>query len=278
MAMGANRPGIPLNDGRTIPPIGFGTWKIRPNFNAKSTVLHAIKCGYRLIDTATIYGNEKGVGAAIHESGLQRKELFVTTKLWNEDQGYDSALKAFDRSLHQLGLEYVDLYLIHWPVPEKRLASWRALEEIYVSGKAKSIGVSNYTINHLEELKSVSNIIPAVNQIEFHPFLYKEQEELLRYCTEKGIAVEAYSPLAHGERLNDPVISEIAKVHIKTNAQIMLRWASQHGTIPIPKSMNKNRIAENIKIFDFSLSELEMRRINNLSDGMRTCWDPNLMR
>ncbi len=264
-----------LNNGQTIPPIGFGTWKILLNGRAKKAVANALKDGYRLIDTARIYGNEKGVGQAIRESDIDRSEIFVTTKLWNSDQGYDSGLKAFDKSLSRLGLDYVDLYLLHWPVAGKRLDSWRALQEIYKSGRSRSIGVSNFTVKHLQELINSSGTMPVVNQIEFHPFLYKDQLPTIKFCQDHGIVVEAYSPLAHGHRMKDPVIAEIAKQHGKTNSQVMLRWCIQHNTIPLPKSDNPNHIRENFDIFDFELSDADMENINKLSDGTRTCWDPN---
>lgn len=268
---------VPLNTGDYLPAIGFGTWKIRLNGNAKRAVATALKAGYRLIDTARIYGNEKGVGAAIAASGLKREDLFVTTKLWNADQGYDSAFKAFDESLGKLGLDYIDLYLIHWPVTGKRSDSWRALREIYKSGRSKAIGVSNYTVRHLQELMAESKVVPAVNQVEFHPFIYKDQRELLEFCKAHDIIVEAYSPLAHGERLNDDTITEIANKYNKTNGQILLRWAIQHGTVPIPKSSNPAHIQENLAVFDFELASRDMEALSNLSDGGRTCWDPSDM-
>lgn len=263
-----------LNTGAMMPPIGFGTWKILLNRHTKKAVLEALAAGYRLIDTARIYGNEKGVGAAVRESGLARKDIFVTTKLWNDDQGYDRALKAFDASMQKLGLDYVDLYLIHWPVSGKRHDSWKALRHIHQGGRAHSIGVSNFTIKHLEELMATSDVVPAVNQIEFHPFLYEEQQSLLEFCNRHKIVVEAYSPLAHGKRLHNRVIGDIAKKLGKTNAQIMLRWCIQKGTVPLPKSTTPKHIRQNIDIFDFELSEADVQTIDGLSDGTRTCWDP----
>lgn len=266
---------ITLNNGVKIPRVGFGTWKIRPSILAKRAVSEALETGYRLIDTARIYLNEKGVGQAIRGSGIPREQIFVTTKLWNGDQGYESALAAFDKSLKRLGLEYVDLYLIHWPVTGKRLDSWRALEEIYASGRAKAIGVSNFTERHLEELLSKSKIVPAVNQIEFHPFLYDEQRPTLEFCKKHDIQVEAYSPLAHGHGLDNLVLGEIANRHSKSTAQILLRWCIQKGAIPIPKSTDEKRMRENLNIFDFKLSEPEISKIDALSCNLRTCWDPN---
>ena len=263
-----------LNTGAQIPGIGFGTWKIRLNSSAERAVADALKAGYRHIDTARIYGNEKGVGRAIAASGIDRKDVFITTKLFNTDQGYDSALKAFDGSLERLGMDYVDLYLIHWPVTSKRQQSWKALEEIYKSGRAKAIGVSNYTVRHLEELLASASVVPAANQVEFHPFLYRDQEPLLKFCKAHDILVEAYSPLAHGKRLDEPALDQIAQEYGKSNAQILLRWASQHGTVPLVKSTHHERIVQNLQIFDFVLSRETMEAIDNLSDGTRTCWDP----
>ncbi len=262
-----------LNTGAKIPAVGFGTWKIRP---ARKPVTEALEAGYRLIDTARIYINERGVGRAINESGIPREDIFVTTKLWNSDQGYDKALNAFDKSLDRLGMEYVDLYLLHWPVTGKREDSWKALEEIYKAGHAKAIGVSNFNVRHLEELLKTAKVVPAVNQIEFHPFLYGEQKELLDYCKSKGILVEAYSPLAHGA-FENPVLNKIGQAHGKSAAQVVLRWAHQKGTVPLPKSTSPENMRQNLDIFDFELSSGDMKKIDGLSNGMRTCGDPNTM-
>jgi methylglyoxal/glyoxal reductase len=268
---------LKLNTDATIPAIGFGTWQIALNRKTRQIVAEALHAGYRLIDTAMIYGNEKGVGQAIREADIARQDISVTTKLWNNDHGYDAAIDAFDRSLTRLGLDYIDLYLMHWPVSGKRLDSWRALEAIYNVGRAKAIGVSNFTVRHLKELLAASEVTPAINQIEFHPYLYREQFPLLEYCATQGIVVEAYSPLAHASNMDDPVIEEISKQVGKTYAQVMLRWAVQHGTIPIPKSSHPERLRQNLDIFDFELSLAQMKRINKLSNGLRTCWDPNTM-
>ncbi len=265
---------IRLNTGLKIPSVGFGTWQIFPNGRAKKAVLAAVDKGYRHIDTARIYGNEKGVGEAIRECGISRNELFITTKLWSQSLGYDNTLKAFERSLKRLNMNFVDLYLIHFPRNEKRLESWRAFEEIHSSGKAKSIGVSNFTIGHLQELMDKFSVVPAINQVEFHPFLYKDQVELLKFCKKNGIVIEAYSPLAHGKLIDEVVLPKIAKNHGKSVSQVILRWCIQHGTLPLPKSTNPEHMNENLDIFDFELSDLEMNSINELSDGTRTCWDP----
>lgn len=198
-----------LNNGVEMPVVGLGVWKVNPAFIARRAVEDALNVGYRHIDTARIYLNERGVGKAIAQSQIPRQDIFVTTKLWNSDQGYDKTLNAFDKSLDRLGLDYVDLYLIHWPVTGKRLESWRAMEEIYASGRAKTIGVSNFTVRHLDELLGNSKIVPAINQVEFHPFLF--QKELMDYCNKHTIALEAYSPLAHGKNIDHPTISKIAE-------------------------------------------------------------------
>jgi diketogulonate reductase-like aldo/keto reductase len=265
---------VKLNTGGNMPAIGFGTWKINDQNDTKNAVIAALQTGYRLIDTAKIYGNEEGVGRGIKESGVPRKEIFVTTKLWNDDQGYDSALKAFENSLKKLGLEYVDLYLIHWPSTEKRGESWKALQKIHKQGLAKNIGVSNYTVRHLEELLSNSEVVPAVNQIEFQPFIYEDQREVLEFCKRKSIVVEAYSPLARARDINNTTLHAISEHHAKTPAQVMLRWAIQHGTVPIPKSAHPGRIKENFKVFNFELADEEMRTIDRLSNNKRVTWDP----
>ncbi len=272
---------IILNNKTKIPVIGFGVFRIPEGEEVVNAVKWALEAGYRHIDAAMIYKNEEGVGKAIRESGVPREEIFVTTKLWNTDQGYDSALKAIDVSLKKLGLSYVDLYLVHWPTAgdaskgesiNKRGETWRAMEEIYRSGKARAIGVSNYTITHLEEMRKYAQVPPAVNQVEFHPFLY--QEELLNYCKKNGIAFEAHSPLVHGEKLDNEVISSIAKKHAKSGAQVLLRWSLQHGCIPIPKSTHKERIKENIRVFDFELSGEEMKQLNKLNQNLHLRSDP----
>ncbi len=254
--------------GAEIPDIGFGPWQIEEGEAVIDAVNYAIDAGYRLIDTAKIYGNERGVGKAVAGSDVAREEIFVTTKLWNGDQGYESALDTFDESLDKLGLDYIDLYLIHWPGhdPGRRQQSWKALCEIYGEGRAKAIGVSNFQIEHLEGLLKDSSVVPTVNQIEFHPFIYEQQKPILDFCQSRGIIVEAYSPLARGG-VNHPLLREIAGTYSKSPAQVMLRWAIQHGTVPIPKSETKNRIKENLEVFGFELSSEDMQRIDGLSGG-----------
>jgi diketogulonate reductase-like aldo/keto reductase len=254
--------------------MGFGTWQLSPK-EAYQSVKDALEIGYRHIDTAKIYGNEKDVGRAIKDSGLKRQDIFVTTKLWNSDQGYDSAFKACDASLERLGMDYVDLYLIHWPGEgrQKRHDSWKALLEIQESGKAKSIGVSNFTIEHLRDLFEEFDQKPAVNQVEFHPFIYDEQAELLKFCQDQKILFQAYSPLARG-KLNDPLLKEIGDSYGNSAGQVMLRWALQHQTVPLPRSSNREHIQQNFEVFDFDLNPDDMHKIDSITQKGRTAWDP----
>ncbi|MFN3694614.1 MAG: aldo/keto reductase [Ignavibacterium sp.] len=262
-----------LNNGYGMPYFGLGVYKAAPGRETIEAVSYALEVGYRLIDTAAVYGNEKEVGIAVAQSGIPREEIFITTKLWNDDHGYDSALKAFDESLKRLQLDYVDLYLIHWPVPGMRKESWKALEKIYVDGRCKAIGVSNYMIKHLEEMKEYAEIIPVVNQVEFSPFLY--QKELLEYCRSNKIEVEAYSPLARMKKKDNPVVNSIAKKYNKTHAQILIRWCLEHKLIFIPKSSDKKRIKENAEVFDFQLSKEDMQQLDSLNENFRVSWDPS---
>lgn len=261
-----------LNNGLEIPNFGLGVYKSGPGKETINAVLDAFEFGYRLIDTASIYGNEKEVGHAMKRSGLERNEIFVTTKLWNDDHGYENTIKAFNQSLKKLELDYIDLYLIHWPVPGKRKESWKAMEELYSKGFCHSIGVSNYTIQHLKELLAEAEVKPVLNQVEFSPFL--NQKELKEFCENAGIKIEAYSPLARMKKRNDHTLLEIANKHSKTTAQILIRWALQQKLIVIPKSSNKKRIKENADVFDFALDENDMRVLNNLDEGYRVSWDP----
>lgn len=271
---------IVLNNKTKMPVMGLGTYESKNEEEVTNAVKWALHAGYRLIDTAMVYKNEEGVGKGIRESGIPREEIFITTKLWNTDQGYESALRAINVSLAKLGLSYVDLYLVHWPTADeegkisinKRQETWKAMEEIYKSGKAKAIGVSNYTITHLEEMKKYATIMPAVDQVEFHPFLC--QEELLNYCKQNNIMLEAYRPLTKGKRLSNKTVELIAKKYNKTDAQILLRWSIQHGCIPIPKSVHRERIEENIKVFNFDLSTEEMKTLDILNENLHLCWDP----
>jgi diketogulonate reductase-like aldo/keto reductase len=260
-----------LNTDRVIPRVGLGVFRAAPR-ETQSAVRDAISLGYRHIDTAQIYGNESDVGAAVRASGAPRDEVFVTTKLWNSEQGYDSTLRAFDASLRRLDLEYVDLFLLHWPVPHKRLDSWRALEKIFSEGKARAIGVSNFMPKHLHELLSHAKVVPAVNQIEVSPFL--QQRDVRALCAEHKIIVEAYSPLTKGARLNHPALKEIAARINRSTAQVLLRWGLQSDLVVLPKSTTKERIAQNIALFDFELSAQEMSSLNALEEGLVTGWDP----
>ncbi len=265
-----------MNDGHAIPLFGYGTYQVPNGGSCRRAVAHALALGYRHIDTAALYGNEEDVGRAVRDCGIARDRIFVTTKLWNSDQGYNSALKAFEHSLNRLGLDYVDLYLIHWPEPGKRADSWRALVELKRQGRARSIGVSNYTIAHLEELLRETDVVPANNQVEFSPFLY--QRKLLEYCTAKGITLTAYCPLTHGDKLDHPTLAGIGKRHGKTTAQVLLRWALQHDVVAIPKSARLQRIGENAALYDFELDAGDMRKLDALDEGYRTSWDPSRVR
>ena len=261
-----------LNNGVKIPRLGLGVYQSPPGQSTKRAVECALKVGYRHVDTARIYGNESDVGTAIRESGIKREDIFVTTKLWNSDQGYETALKACNESLKRLGLKYLDLYLIHWPVQSARTESWKALVQLLKDGKCRSIGVSNYTIRHVTELIESSDVVPAVNQVEFNPFLY--QKQLLDYCEKNRIQLEAYSPLTQGDKLNHPTIRQIAKSHSKTPAQIMIRWGLEHKLVTIPKSVHEERIRENAQVFDFHLTVEDMRALDSLDENLRNSWDP----
>ena len=261
-----------LNDGRQLPVLGLGVWQAGTGPRVLRAVSAALETGYRLIDTAKLYGNEAEVGEAVRRGPVPRDQVFVTTKLWNDDHGRLKARRAFDASLHRLGLDYLDLYLIHWPVAGERIETWKALVEIAREGRCRSIGVSNFTIEHLEELAQASDVVPAVNQVELHPFLF--QRELIDYCRQHGIQVQAYSPLARANYLEEPALHAVGQAHRRSPAQVMLRWSMQHGLSAIPKSTDPVRIRENASIFDFELSEGEMARLDALSSGARTAWDP----
>jgi diketogulonate reductase-like aldo/keto reductase len=263
---------LPLRSGTRIPVVGLGVWQAPAGTTTRDAVLAALRAGYRHVDTARIYGNEADVGAAVRASGVPRAEVFVTTKLWNADQGYDRALKAFDASLARLGLDYVDLYLIHWPVAGKRLDSWRALERLHAEGRARAIGVSNFLVPHLNELFAKASEPPAVNQIEVHPFL--QQRETRALCAKHEVVVEAYSPLGSGQWLRHPALLKLAKAVGKSPAQVLLRWGIQHGMVVLPKSVHEARIVENARVFDFELDAQVMRQLDALEQGSATGWDP----
>jgi len=268
-----NVPYLDFHDGKRIPQLGFGVFQV-PLEETKETVLHALRTGYRSIDTAAAYGNEAGVAAAVEASGLGRNEVFITTKLWNDAHGHDAARRAFERSLRELRTDYVDLYLIHWPAPSKNryVETWEALTEFHAQGRARSIGVSNFLPEHLERIVEVTGVVPVLNQIELHPLL--QQAELREFHREHEILTEAWSPLGKGTVLDDARISEIAAAHGRTPAQVVLRWHVQLGNVVIPKSATPERIEENFRVFDFELSDEEMRRLGELDAGERTGPDP----
>jgi methylglyoxal/glyoxal reductase len=264
---------VKLNNGVEIPWVGLGVFQSEPGKTTQQAVEWALEIGYRHVDTAALYGNEESVGRGLEASGLPRDEVFVTTKVWNTDQGYDKALAAFDTSMKKLQLDVVDLYLIHWPMNGTRLETWKALEKLYQDGRVRAIGVSNFLVHHLEELAENSGIVPAVNQVEFHPFLL--QKDLLDYDHEHGIRHEAWSPLTRAKLWDDPVIDEIASKHGKSRAQVLLRWDLQHGVVTIPKSVHRERIEENAKLFDFELDDGDMKKLDGLDRGERIGPDPD---
>ncbi len=255
-----------------MPKIGFGTYKTSVDTDGVQVIRDAIACGYRMLDTAAMYGNEKEVGEAIRLSGIDRRELFITTKLDNKDRGYDSALRAFDVSMANLGLDYLDLYLIHWPASETKFPdwkeinseSWRALERLYKEGRVRAIGVSNFLTPHLQALIESATVTPMVNQIEFHPGWM--QPETFELCNKLGIAVEGWSPLGRTRVLEDPLLIELAEKYKKSTAQICLRWELQHNVVPIPKSTHPERMRQNLELFDFHLSEEDMKRIDSMPE------------
>ncbi|MDX3239895.1 aldo/keto reductase [Streptomyces sp. ME03-5709C] len=268
-------PDITLNNGATMPQLGFGVWQV-PDDEATAAVATALEAGYRSIDTAALYQNESGTGRAIAASGIPREELFVTTKLWNTDQGHDNALRAFDTSLRKLDLDYVDLYLIHWPTPARGLylETWRALEKIHADGRARAIGVSNFPVAQLQHLLDEGGVVPAVNQVELHPHL--PQGELRAFHAGHGIATEAWSPLGQGRGLLDePALAAVAGKHGRTPAQVVLRWHLQLGNVVIPKSVTPERIRENIDVFGFELDAEDLAAIDALDNGGRLGPDPS---
>ncbi|MET8725275.1 aldo/keto reductase [Streptomyces misionensis] len=272
--MSSKVPPIILNNGVEMPQLGFGVWQVQDD-EAERAVATALEAGYRSIDTAAAYGNEEGTGRAIAASGLPREDVFVTTKLWNSDHGYDATLRAFDTSLTKLGLDYVDLYLIHWPLPARDtyVDTYKALEKLYADGRARAIGVSNFLPEHLRRLTAETSVIPAVNQIELHPHL--QQHAAREYHAELGIATEAWSPLGQGKGLLEvPAIVAIGQKHNRTPAQVVLRWHIQQGTIVIPKSVTPSRIKENIEVFDFHLDDEDLAAIGALNEDRRIGPDP----
>ena len=262
-----------LNNGVKMPWFGLGVFKVEEGPELVNAVKMAIKHGYRSIDTAAIYENEEGVGQGIKESGIAREDLFVTSKVWNADLGYESTLAAYQTSLDKLGLEYLDLYLIHWPVAGKYKEAWRALETLYKEGRVRAIGVSNFQVHHLEDLLKDAEIKPMVNQVEYHPRL--TQNEVQAFCRENGIQMEAWSPLMQGQLLDNEALVDIAAKYNKSVAQIILRWDLQNGVVTIPKSTKEHRIIENSQVFDFELTQEDMQQINELNQNHRVGPDPD---
>ena len=263
-----------LNNGVEIPVLGLGVYLIPSGEKTQKTVTTAFDLGYRHVDTAKLYGNESDVGSAVREISMPRSGVFVTTKLWNSDHGYEAAIKACDESLKKLGLDYIDLYLIHWPVEKIRLETWRALETLYDEKKCRAIGVSNYMVRHLNELLDNCAVKPMVNQIELSPYNYTYRKAIIDMCRQNGIVLEAYSPLTKGHKLQDARLSEIAIRYKKTPAQILIRWALEHQLVVLPKSNNPKRIQENADLFDFFISEQDMNLLDSFNENLITSWDP----
>lgn len=266
-----------LHNGVKMPWLGFGVFRVNEGEEAIESVKAAIKTGYKSIDTAAVYGNEEGVGKAIADSGVPRDELFITTKLWNADQGYQSTLDAFEVSMEKLGLDYLDLYLIHWPLPSegKYKETWKAFEKLYNDGRVRAIGVSNFKKHHLEDILEDCEVKPMVNQVEYHPLF--PQQEIHEFCRQNQIQLEAWSPLAQGKLVDDPTLGEIGEKYGKTAAQVILRWVHQNEVVTIPKSTNPERIAQNADIFDFELTQEDMDKIATLDQGDRLFADPDTM-
>lgn len=264
-----------LHNGVKMPWMGLGVFKVTEGEEVIQSVKAALRNGYISIDTAAIYGNEEGVGQAIRESAVPREELFITSKVWNSDQGYESTLNAFETSLSKLGLEYLDLYLIHWPGKDKYKDTWKALEKLYKDGRVRAIGVSNFQIHHLEDLISSAEIKPMVNQVEYHPHL--TQKELQAFCKKEGIQLEAWSPLKQGQLLNEPILVDIAHKYNKSVAQVIIRWDLQNGVVTIPKSIKEHRIIENADVFNFELSTEDMGKIDGLNQDSRAGSHPDTM-
>ncbi|MYL64069.1 aldo/keto reductase [Bacillus hwajinpoensis] len=262
-----------LHNGVEMPTLGLGVWKMENNDEVKTAVNAAIDAGYKAIDTAAAYKNEEGVGAAIKESSTPREELFITSKVWNDDQGYDLTLEAFEDTVSKLGIDTLDLYLIHWPVEGKYKETWKAMEKLYKDGRIRAIGVSNFHPNHLEDLMKDAEIKPMVNQVEFHPLL--NQKELREYCKQHSIQLEAWSPLAQGKLLDHEVVKEIAEQHGKSTAQVIIRWDLEHEVVTIPKSSNPERIKQNFDVFDFELTEDNIRALDELNQNERMGPDPD---
>ncbi|MCA9385695.1 aldo/keto reductase [Candidatus Dojkabacteria bacterium] len=265
-------PTATLNNSLKIPYLGFGTWKLSSGKETYDAVRYALDVGYRHIDTAQFYGNEADVGKAVHESNISREEIFVVSKVAISNFGYEQTIKSVEESLNKAKLDYFDLFLLHFPVQQLRIESYKALEKLHSEGKLRSIGVSNFTIEHLEELVDETGIIPAVNQVEFSPYL--NQKELHEYCKEKGIQLEAYSPLTQGVKLNDPKLTKIAEKYNKSTAQILIKWCLQHEIVVIPKSSNPERIKQNFQMFDFEILQEDMNALDGFNENFRNSWNP----
>jgi diketogulonate reductase-like aldo/keto reductase len=265
---------LTMNNGIDIPILGLGLYLSSSGNQAREALQTAVDAGYRHFDTAKFYGNGEDVGLAVRKSDLPREDLFVTTKLWNDDHGYDPTLAAIDLSLQKMQLDYIDLYLIHWPVQDLRADSWRAMEKALADGKIKSIGVSNYMIHHLTELLENCQIVPAINQFEISPYNYQSRKEVIEFCLSKNILVQAYSPLTKGHKLRDPALISLGNNYRKSPAQILIRWALQHQLIVLPKSSNEQRIRENADVFDFTLTDEDMQFLDGLDENLATSWDP----
>ena len=263
---------VTLNNGVKMPVLGLGTFQSDRGETARQAVTWALEAGYRHIDTAAIYGNEEDVGAAIGTSGIPREQIFITTKVWNGDQGYETALRAYDQSLKRLGVDWLDLYLIHWPIRGTRADTWKALVQLVEEGRCRAVGVSNYTVKHLQELLASSPLVPAVNQFEVNPF--NTRQALVDFCREAGIQVESYSPLARAQKLSDARLAEIARRYARTPAQVLIRWGLQQGMVVIPKSVRRERIHENAGVFDFEIDPQDMRALNGLDEGLHTINPP----
>ncbi|AUD03332.1 aldo/keto reductase [Spirosoma pollinicola] len=265
-------PSTTLNNGVEMPLLGLGVYAPKQNDEVQSAIEWALEAGCRLIDTAAAYGNEREVADAIRSSGIPRSDIFITTKVWNEDQGYNKTIRAFNRSLERLSIDVVDLYLIHWPIKEHRHETWRALEKIYSDGRARAIGVSNHYPSHLDELLTQAQITPAINQIELSPYSYLP--EVLDYHHQKNIQTEGYAPLVRGEKQNDPKLVELAEKYEKSTYQLLIRWSLQHGVVTIPKSVKRERIQENFNVFDFTISDEDMALMDTFYDNTRIADDP----
>jgi diketogulonate reductase-like aldo/keto reductase len=256
-----------------MPWLGFGVFQMEPGDETEQSVKTALRAGYRSLDTASVYGNEASVGKAVQESGLHRADLFITTKVWNSDLGYESTLKAFDRSLKKLQMDYLDLYLIHWPVIDRYVEAWKAMEKLYADGVVRAIGLSNFLVHQIEDILEVCEVRPTVNQIEFHPLL--RQKSLHDFCNENQIQMEAWAPLIQGEGLTHPTIVDLSRKYSKTPAHILIRWDLQHEVVTIPKSSTPSRIVDNLNVFDFEISAEDMARIDALDENRRIGPDPD---